>query len=190
MSNFKSFHFERALESNTIYHKCKEYWVNTISSIAKHHFTEWLTTVYGNGEPMMDGDPIYSALFQDLNKAIKIVHVPLDNSTPNVFITIMTFADTLPFLYVAVQPREISYALSANAIEHWLYDGNNKMNTVIDYRNDENQIVQYTILPGMIYYKHYPLQEHKNPDWVLNALDYDTENDVDLVMERIIRWKN
>lgn len=71
-------------QSKKAYLKSVDLWHRAISRVLKNvdSHEQWLENRYGNGDLITDGNPIYSIIDRDENKALKILQSPFDKTKP------------------------------------------------------------------------------------------------------------
>jgi hypothetical protein len=65
------------------YRKLEQRWIDIWDSIQPEGRWQfpWMTTTYANGEPMMDFNPIFSVVCNDLKRAIRVIEYHGEEST-------------------------------------------------------------------------------------------------------------
>jgi hypothetical protein len=78
LANYKNFLSDRDLYSQNV-----NLWKEIITSLSgDRQFEEWVSTKFANGQDFFDGNPIFSALYEQLNKAVRIIQIEKDTYTP------------------------------------------------------------------------------------------------------------
>lgn len=72
--------YSEVLFERNYYLKIKEKWNETFRRIfALKNFEEWISNKYVNGEEILDGNPVFSALFEEQKKAVRIILLKEDH---------------------------------------------------------------------------------------------------------------
>lgn len=78
-NRYRSFLYE-----SKVYDDLKAEWESFFRiSFSEIPFSEWIANRLPNGEEIRDGNPIYSALFEDLQKAVRIIQTKDNKSEPS-----------------------------------------------------------------------------------------------------------
>jgi len=91
LSKYKHFLIDRDL-----YLENKLFWKGIVENITGSKNEEWLITTFANGEDFFDGNPIYSAIFENEKKAIRLIQWEdsLENPLFTAWRTKFEFKDT------------------------------------------------------------------------------------------------
>lgn len=72
--------FTGFLDNDDLYYKVESYWEKKCLALMqncknKENWKTWLKTSYVNGQPFLDGNPIYSLINFNVKRAIKVIQV-------------------------------------------------------------------------------------------------------------------
>ena len=119
LANYKNFLSDRDLYSQNV-----NFWKETITTLSDKQFEEWVSTKFANGQDFFDGNPIFSALYEQLNKAVRIVQIEKDTSTPELRIWLENIQyDNEPIikeLLIVIQPSDRALESSKSIIAAFL----------------------------------------------------------------------
>ena len=115
--------YKNFLSDKDLYFQNKIFWNDTIINLSKNKFEEWVITKFSNGEDFFDGNPIFSAFYPDLNKAIRIIQLPVDEdiSLLRTWLDIVNHGDkSIKELVLALQPNDKAYNSAISLITLFL----------------------------------------------------------------------
>lgn len=147
--------FKNFLEDKNVYILNISYWQKTVTKIlAESHrqntpFKEYLNTSFANGTQFLDGNPIFNAVFEKPNKAIRIIQEEPESNE----VVIAAWLDqvekenktTIPELVIALELSKESQKIADYFIEAWIAENVDveKMQRLIDQTIDK-ETSQYT----------------------------------------------
>lgn len=107
LSKYKKFLIDKRL-----YLENQNFWKATFSANSDKSFEDWSITKYANGEDFFDGNPIASALYPGLNRAVRIIQISTDEHVPSLraWIEDVVYNEkSIKELVIIVQPTDQAY---------------------------------------------------------------------------------
>ena len=98
------------LDNIQSYRSAKNYWKSRIEKIAGNSYQNWVENKFGNGLEIMDGNPLFSARFND--KAIRIIQSKRNTKQPKLIAWLDNASldnKNISELVVALQPYQTSF---------------------------------------------------------------------------------
>ncbi|WP_460914689.1 hypothetical protein [Spirosoma areae] len=116
--------YKNFLSDKELYLQNKKFWGDTIVNLSEVSFEEWVTTKFANGEDFFDGNPIFSAFYSSLNKAVRIIQLPIDRNIAllRVWLDKVNYNDnSIKELVLVVQPIDKAYNSATSLITLFLH---------------------------------------------------------------------
>ncbi|OJW72632.1 MAG: hypothetical protein BGO59_16065 [Spirosoma sp. 48-14] len=116
--------YKNFLLDKDLYFQNKKFWNDTVSRLSNADYTEWVITKFANGEDFFDGNPIFSALYERLNKAIRIIQIEKDILIPElrVWLENVQYEDrsNIKELLIVIQPSDSAFQTAQSIITTFL----------------------------------------------------------------------
>jgi len=119
--------FENFLEDQNVYIRNVDYWQKTVKAIvdSKQHkpFSEYLNTDFANGTAFFDGNPIFQAVFEKENKAIRIIQEESESHEVEISAWLNTIEikdETITELVIALELSKESQEIAEDLIKAWI----------------------------------------------------------------------
>lgn len=103
---------------------------------SQHWQTHWLNTTYANGEPFMDGNPIFSAISSSRNLAVRIIQVEGTSHPQEFGLWTDTFGDdddSVNELVIACVLTLENIAHAKDLLHEWITTG--KIRDLLQFRD-------------------------------------------------------
>jgi len=116
------------LEGRQQYAAAEQYWKGLFDQLAEERgyaYRTYINNRFGDGTPMMDGNPIFSAYMPALNRAVRIIqHEPEDKDAIVSWTNDTEWEDGSPFteLVISLVLTETTADAARKKIEAWLED--------------------------------------------------------------------
>ncbi len=146
--------FENFLEEQNVYIRNVDYWQKTVKAIvdSKQHkpFSEYLNTDFANGTAFFDGNPIFQAVFEKENKAIRIIQEESESHEVEISAWLNTIEikdETITELVIALELSKESQEIAEDLIKAWIVRNVStiEMQSLIDHL--DKKIAQDTDTP-------------------------------------------
>lgn len=122
----KDFLYQNFLNNATVYKQNEAYWARLVQQTLAPYDIQpkpWLNKYYGDGSPMLDGNPIYDALLGN-GKALRIIQVAPDSEDVLISAWMNTTekeeGEDLEELVVHLQLTKATKAVTLLLLERWL----------------------------------------------------------------------
>lgn len=166
LSRYKNF-----LTNQGLYRENQLFWKDTLASISEEVCEDWSVTQFANGEDFFDGNPIASALYPNLYKAIRIIQIADNPTIPLIkaWLEDVEYNErTVKELVLMIQPSDLAYnraiivitffltEMKISAVNRYIHALNTLYRRVIDLKKiddtihkvnpfDTNSVVEDTI---------------------------------------------
>nr|MCU0391049.1 hypothetical protein [Thermoflexibacter sp.] len=127
--------FKDFLKNKEIYLENTIYWQTIIDKILLPHQIEteiWLETSFANGEPFLDGNPIFHFIVKKQKKAVRIIQEEIENNK----VAITAWINNTEFdeieineLVISLQLSEESKKIALDLIKTWIVNDETVKNT-------------------------------------------------------------
>jgi len=146
--------FENFLDNRDVYIRNVDYWQKTVKAISylkqSMPFSEYLNSKFANGTAFFDGNPIFQAVFEKENKAIRIIQEEPESHGVEISAWLNQIEikdETITELVIALELSKESQEIAEYFITAWIVKNVStiEMQDLIDNMN--KKIAQYTDTP-------------------------------------------
>ena len=121
--------FKNFLTSTDLYLENQTFWNDSLMRLSEDVREGWVSTRFANGEDFFDGNPIASALYQRLGKAVRIIQTAIDSTRLPVSAWLEKVeyqATQINELVIVVQPDDEAYHKALKLISFFLRETKDK----------------------------------------------------------------
>lgn len=117
------------LTNKGLYLDNQSFWNQVLAGLSHEFHEEWVSTKFANGDDFFDGNPIASALYTQISKAVRIIQVANDDNAPLVraWLEKVDYNSKIVLeLVVVVQPYDEAYHAAKNVLSFFLHETKEK----------------------------------------------------------------
>jgi hypothetical protein len=146
--------FENFLEDQNVYIRNVDYWQKTVKAIVDSKqsmpFSEYLNTDFANGTAFFDGNPIFQAVFEKENKAIRMIQEEPESHEVEIsaWLNQIEIKDkTITELVIALELSKESQEIAEYFIKAWIVRNVSTIEMQSHIDNMDKKIAQYAVPP-------------------------------------------